>query len=134
MTLVQTAAPSPPAPTHPRLSSTLPAMPHRIGNRRDIRYDVAPGPDLVPQGEAEAARLGEFLRDAGVTRIVASLLVRTHRTAEIAGAIAGARATVDEAVREYAREENDDIVFARFFPLLETIFSDAGRRRGCSPL
>ena len=33
--------------------------------------------------------------------------------------------TVDEAVREYAREENDDIVFARFFPLLETIFSDA---------
>ena len=25
-------------------------------NRKDIRYDVAPGPDLVAQGEAEAAR------------------------------------------------------------------------------
>lgn len=125
MTLSQTVAPVLTGPHAPAPVIYLARHATPDWNRRDIRYDVAPGPDLVPQGEAEAARLGEFLRDAGVTRIVASPLVRTHRTAEIAGAIAGARVTVNEAVREYAREENDDIVFARFFPLLESILSDA---------
>lgn len=88
-------------------------------NRQDIRYDVAPGPDLVLQGEQEAEKLGEFLRSAGVTRILASPLVRTQRTAEIAAAVAGIPVVVDEAVREYSREENDDIVFARCLPALE---------------
>ncbi len=124
MTLLQTAAPSriTPHASTPVIYLARHATPD--WNRRDIRYDVAPGPDLVPQGEAEAAQLGEFLREAGVTRIYASPLVRTQRTAEIAGAIAGAPVTVDEAIREYAREENDDIVYARFYPLLETLLTD----------
>lgn len=95
-------------------------------NRKDIRYDVAPGPDLVAQGETEAAQLGEFLRRAGVLRIVASPLVRTRRTAEIAGAIAGAQVVIDDAVREYSREENDQRVFERFAPRFEALFADAG--------
>lgn len=126
MTLVQTATPI--------LAATRPASPviylarHATPdwNRRDIRYDIAPGPDLLPQGEAEAAQLGEFLRDAGVKRIYASPLVRTRRTAEIAGAIAGATVTVDEAVREYAREENDDVVFTRVYPRLKALLAEAG--------
>lgn len=95
-------------------------------NRRDIRYDVAPGPDLVPQGEEEAARLGHFLRSAGVKQLVASPLVRTRRTAEIAGDIAGAPVRIDEAVREYSNEENDQIIFDRFFPKLEELLKVAG--------
>lgn len=94
-------------------------------NRKDIRYDVAPGPDLVPQGEAEAAQLGEFLRRAGVTRLVASPLVRTRRTAEIAGAIAGAPVEIDNAVTEYSHEDNDPIVYARFWPRFEALFAEA---------
>ena len=47
-------------------------------NMRDIRYDIPPGPPLVPQGEAEAAQLGEFLRQAGVVQIYVSPLVRTN--------------------------------------------------------
>jgi len=97
-------------------------------NRKDIRYDVAPGPDLIPQGEEEAAQLGVFLRDAGVTRIVASPLVRTHRTAQIAGAIAEAPVTIDEAVREYSREENDQIVFDRFHSRLAALFREAANQ------
>ncbi|MEJ5249369.1 histidine phosphatase family protein [Caldilinea sp.] len=96
-------------------------------NRKDIRYDVAPGPDLIPQGEQEAEKLGEFLRNAGVTRIIASPLVRTRRTAEIASAVAGIPVTVEEAVREYSREENDDVVFARFLPALEAAAALAGQ-------
>ncbi len=94
-------------------------------NRTDIRYDVAPGPDLIPQGEAEAAQLGEFFRRAGVTHIVASPLVRTRRTAEIAAAIAGVPVTIDDAVREYSREENDQIVYERFHPRLHALFAEA---------
>jgi broad specificity phosphatase PhoE len=93
--------------------------------RSDIRYDVPPGPDLVPQGEAEAAQLGEFLRRAGVTRIFASPLVRTHRTAGIAGAIAGATVAIDEAVIEYSHADNDQIVYDRFWPRFETLFAEA---------
>lgn len=94
-------------------------------HRTDIRYDIAPGPDLVPQGEAEAAQLGEFLRRAGVMRIVASPLVRTRRTAEIAGAIAGAPVEIDNAVTEYSNADNDQVVYARFGPRFETLFAEA---------
>lgn len=95
-------------------------------NRKDIRYDVAPGPDLVRQGEEEAVKLGEFLRAVGVVRIVASPLVRTQRTAEIAGAVAGIRVVIDDAVREYSREENDQLVFERFQPVLNELAGRAG--------
>lgn len=94
-------------------------------NRKDIRYDIAPGPDLVPQGQAEAAQLGEFLRRAGVTRLVASPLVRTRRTAEIAGAISGAPVMIDDAVTEYSHEDNDQIVYARFWPRFAALFAEA---------
>jgi broad specificity phosphatase PhoE len=110
-------------PTSPVLYLARHATPD--WHRTDIRYDIVPGPDLVAQGEAEAARLGEFLRRAGVTRIIASPLVRAHRTAEIAGAIAGAHVTIDEAVREYSHEENDQIVYDRFLPQFDAIFKAA---------
>lgn len=129
MTLLQTAAPAPARPPKPASVIYLARHATPDWNRRDIRYDVVPGPDLVPQGEAEAAQLGEFLRSAGVTRIYASPLVRTHRTAEIAGAIAGAQVTVEEAIREMMREENDDGVFARCFPLLEMLINDTPPNR-----
>lgn len=125
MTLVQTAAPVAVATRFPTSAIYLARHATPDWNRRDIRYDIAPGPDLVPQGEAEAAQLGEFLRTTGVTRIYASPLVRTRRTAEIAAAIAGASVTIDEAVREYAREENDDAVFARFYPRLASLLTEA---------
>jgi len=90
-------------------------------SRKDIRYDVEPGPDLIRQGEEEAAKLGEFLRTAGVTCIYASPLVRTRRTAEIAGAVAGIPVVINNAVREYTREENDQLVFARLQPILDEL-------------
>ena len=37
--------------------------------RTDIRYDIPPGPPLTAQGEAEASKLGEFLKNAGVSKI-----------------------------------------------------------------
>ena len=55
-------------------------------SRTDLVYHLPPGPPLTAQGEAEAAKLGDFLRDMDVRHIFTSPLVRCLRTAEIAGA------------------------------------------------
>src|SRR5512139_431240 len=80
-------------------------------NMTSIRYDIPPGPPLVPQGEEEAAKLGKFLKSQNVQLVYASPLVRARRTAEIAAEIAGAQIEVVDAVAEYRREENDAQVF-----------------------
>lgn len=90
-------------------------------SRTDIRYDVPPGPPLTAQGEAEAAKLGEFLRSAGIKRIYASPLERTRRTAEIAGALAGVTPITEEAIAEWRRGESEAEVAARFNGLWEKI-------------
>lgn len=80
----------------------------------NIRYDIPPGPPLVPQGEEEAARLGAFLKTQGVQLVYASPLLRALRTAQIAAEVAGAPVEIVEDVAEYRRDENDAQVFARF--------------------
>ena len=90
-----------------------------------IRYDIAPGPPLVAQGEAEAARLGEFFAAHGVRKVYASPLVRALRTAEIAAGVGGLPVTVVEDVAEYRRDENDDAVFARFNPFFLRVWGEA---------
>jgi broad specificity phosphatase PhoE len=88
-------------------------------NMHHIRYDIPPGPPLVPQGEEEAAKLGEFLKANGVRQIFASPLVRAHRTAEIAGEVAGVPVAVVDDIAEYRREENDQAVGSRFAPVFD---------------
>jgi len=81
--------------------------------RTDIPYHIVPGPPLIPQGEEEARKLGEFLREAGVLKIYASPLERAHRTALIAGEIAGAPVTVAYALHELAPADNREEVRKR---------------------
>lgn len=85
-------------------------------SRRDIRYDIPPGPPLTAAGEEEAVKLGEFLREAGVVRVYASPLERTRRTAEIAAAIAGAPVTILEELAEWRQGESTDEVLNRIRP------------------
>jgi broad specificity phosphatase PhoE len=94
-------------------------------NIRDIRYDVPPGPPLVPQGEKEAEQLGAFLLQADVRKFYSSPLVRAQQTAEIAASVVGAPIEVAVAAAEYRREENDEIVFARFYQLFEQAWAEA---------
>jgi broad specificity phosphatase PhoE len=96
-----------------------------IWNVPGLRYDIPPGPPLVEQGEAEAAKLGEFLAERGVRKVYASPLLRALRTAEIAAAVAGLPVEVADAVAEYRREENDDAVFARVNPFFLRAWGEA---------
>jgi len=94
-------------------------------SRTDIRYDVPPGPPLTAQGEAEAAKLGAFLRRAGVKRIYTSPLERTRRTAEIAAGVVGVTPIEDEAIAEWRRGESEAEVSARFNGLWEKLCSES---------
>lgn len=90
-------------------------------SRTDIRYDIPPGPPLTAQGEAEAAQLGAFLRDAGIKRMYASPLERTQRTAEIAGGLAGVTPITEETIAEWRRGESEAEVSARLNGLWEKL-------------
>lgn len=86
-------------------------------SRTDIPYHLPPGPPLTAQGEAEAAQLGEFLRDMGVRRLLHSPLERCARTAAIAGAVAGGQVELDLRLAELLPEEKPSDVLARVWPV-----------------
>lgn len=90
-------------------------------SRTDIRYDIPPGPPLTPQGEAEAASLGEFLRNANVYKLYASPLARSLRTAEIAAQIAGKQLFPNDSIAEWQRGENESEVLKRFLAFWSSI-------------
>ena len=85
-------------------------------SRTDLVYHLPPGPPLTAQGEAEAAKLGDFLRDMGVCHILTSLLERCLRTAEIAGKAVGLTPTVDGRLAEWRPDEKAPEVHARVWP------------------
>ncbi|MCS7039410.1 MAG: phosphoglycerate mutase family protein [Anaerolineae bacterium] len=82
-------------------------------DRKDIRYDVPPGPPLVPQGEQEAAQLAAWLADRGLARIVTSPLLRAQQTAAIVAGRLGLPVTVAPELAEKRREETREEVVAR---------------------
>jgi len=79
-----------------------------------IRYDVPPGPPILPKGEDEARRIGAFLREAGVRKMYVSPMQRTQQTAEIAARAAGEiTATMEESIIEWTRGETAETVLER---------------------
>lgn len=87
--------------------------------RTDIRYDIPPGPPLTKQGEEEATRLGEFLRERGVVKVYASPMERTRRTAEIAAQVAAIPWSESHEIGEWRREEQFGAVLERIRPFWE---------------
>jgi broad specificity phosphatase PhoE len=90
--------------------------------RKDIPYDIHPGPPLTSQGEQEAAALADFLKTQGVLKLYFSPFERTARTAQVIAArnqipavaekrLAEWRSAVEksEAVRERAWLAFEDI-------------------------
>jgi broad specificity phosphatase PhoE len=86
-------------------------------SRTDLIYHLPPGPPLTSQGEAEAAKLGDFLRDMDVRCILTSPLVRCRRTAEIAAMAAGLTPAEDTRLAEWRPEEKPADVRARVWPI-----------------
>lgn len=88
-------------------------------SRKDIRYDIPPGPPLTEQGEAEARRLGVYLQEAGVVRVYASPLERTRRTAELVCEAIAITPIVEPGIAEWRRDEQELAVRDRFHAIWE---------------
>lgn len=99
---------------------------HATPNRATgIRYDIAPGPPILPEGEQEAAQLGEFLKSVGAQQIYASPLLRTQMTAQIASETSGIEMETEEVLAEWAHGEKDADVLARLWPFWERLCGES---------
>ena len=94
-------------------------------SRTDIRYDIPPGPPLTAQGEAEAARLGEFLQTVNAHKVYFSPLERTLRTAQIAAEIAKLPVFEAEAIAEWRRGESEQDLLARLLPFWDQVTEES---------
>lgn len=70
-------------------------------SRKDIPYDIHPGPMLAPKGEKEAEALAEFLKSEGVVQIYYSPFERGAGTARIVSATNGIPAVEETGLREW---------------------------------
>ena len=85
-------------------------------SRKDIRYDIPPGPPLIEQGKVEAHQLGLYLKEVGAGRIFYSPLERTRQTAEIAAKAGGLPLEERQEIREWREDEPESDLRARFWP------------------
>ncbi len=86
--------------------------------RKDIPYDVPPGPPLIPQGEEEAAQLAAWLASRNLARVITSPLLRAQQTAAIVAERLGLPLTVVPELAEKRRDETSEEVtmrMARFY-------------------
>jgi probable phosphoglycerate mutase len=94
-------------------------------SRTDIRYDIPPGPPLTSHGEAEAAKLGEFLHTVGIQKVYASPLDRAMRTAQIAAQPLALSVVEATAIAEWRRGESETELLARMLPFWESDYTES---------
>jgi broad specificity phosphatase PhoE len=101
-------------------------------SRKDIPYDIPPGPPLTAEGEREALALGAFLKQAGVAMVYHSPMERALRTAQIAAGVAGVEMLLRDDLSEWRSKEKDEDVHARVWRVAQECLtqSEAGRPVG----
>ncbi|MBX7235598.1 MAG: histidine phosphatase family protein [Caldilineales bacterium] len=93
-------------------------------NRKDIPYDIPPGPSLVPQGQAEAAQLAAWLDGRGIRQVYASPMARARQTAAIVSAALGATLVEAPDLIESRRGETFEAIHARMQRFFAGIVAD----------
>lgn len=68
--------------------------------RRDVPYDVPPGPPLSPEGRQEAYLLASHLANAGIQQLHTSAMARAHETATILAATLDLPVVIDPGLLE----------------------------------
>jgi probable phosphoglycerate mutase len=69
--------------------------------RKDIPYDIHPGPMLTPQGEKEAQALAAFLKAEGVVKLYYSPFERAAKTAKIVSSLNSIPAVEEPGLAEW---------------------------------
>lgn len=95
--------------------------------RSDIPYDVPPGPALTAEGEAQARRVGEYLRPLRIARLYTSHFLRAQQTAAIAADQMGLSVQIEPGIGEWHASERARDVVARVAPVLAQIRQESER-------
>ncbi|HEU0294221.1 MAG TPA: histidine phosphatase family protein [Anaerolineales bacterium] len=91
-------------------------------DRKDIPYDIHPGPPLSPKGEQEAAALADFLKAEGVQKLYYSPFERAARTAQLIAARNGIPATEEQRLAEWREaDEKRELVHERMWLVFEEL-------------
>ncbi len=77
-------------------------------DRKDIPYDIVPGPELSPKGEAEAQALAEFMRQEGLRKLYHSPFERAARTAQIVADVNGIPCIEEQRLAEWRGVDESD--------------------------
>ena len=80
---------------------------------------------MTALGEREAQALGNFLKQAGVTKVYHSPLERAARTAQIAAAAAGIEAHLRDGLAEWRSDEQAGDIQARVWPLVQACLEES---------
>jgi broad specificity phosphatase PhoE len=88
--------------------------------RRDIPYDIHPGPMLTLKGEQEAQALAAFLKTQGLARLYYSPFERAAKTARIVAGLNGIPAVEEPRLAEWrAIDEPESGVRQRMLSIFE---------------
>jgi broad specificity phosphatase PhoE len=82
-------------------------------NRKDIPYDISPGPLLTPIGEKEAEALAAFLKSESVRKLYHSPFARAAKTAQIVSAIARIPCLEDSRLAEWPMQAETELQVRR---------------------
>jgi broad specificity phosphatase PhoE len=82
-------------------------------NRKDIPYDIFPGPLLTPTGEKEAEALAAFLKSEGVGKLYHSPFARAAKTAQIISAINRIPCVEEPGLAEWRMQAETEIQVRR---------------------
>jgi broad specificity phosphatase PhoE len=101
-------------------------------SRRDVPYDILPGPELIFKGEKEAQALAEFLKPEGVAKLYYSPFERSARTAQIVAAANGIPCIEEKGLAEWRNvDEPEAHVQAR----MSSLFAHAAKEsEGLGPI
>jgi broad specificity phosphatase PhoE len=101
-------------------------------DRKDLPYDIHPGPPLTPKGEQEAEALADFLQAQGVLKLYFSPFERTARTAQIIALRNQIPAVAEKRLREWRSvEEKSEAVRERMWLAFEDM---ARESEGLGPI
>jgi len=88
--------------------------------RKDIPYDILPGPELLSRGEAEALALADFLKLEGLARLYYSPFERAARTAKIVALANGIPCFEEKRLAEWrVVDEVESLLRKRVVSILE---------------
>lgn len=95
-------------------------------DRKDIPYDILPGPELSLKGEAEAQSLGEFMKFEGLKKLYTSPFERAARTAQIVAAVNGIPYIEEKGLAEWrGAVETESQVRMRMLSLFERVTGES---------